>query len=248
MNIKISIITIVYNGASVIEKTIQSVLNQNYLNLEYIIIDGGSVDGTQKIIENYKSQLSYFLSEKDRGISDAFNKGISFANGDLIGLINAGDILAPNVLDIIAKKYSEEYNKHEFYVLHGNIQMSLNNGKVYKPFELQTFSYQMAIWHPTAFVSRNVYEKFHYNINYKIAMDYELFCQLYRQGANFKYIDKILVYMDTNGLSNKNAILGFKEVMKASQKNLNIPYFISILNFYRRCILFYLNKIKKCLV
>lgn len=245
---KISIITIVYNGIDGIKSTIESVLNQNYTNLEFIVIDGNSSDGTQKVVEQFLNNISFFVSERDHGISDAFNKGIKHATGDLIGLVNAGDILAPNALIHVSNAYNSLERKNHQFVLHGNIQMGIPQGKVYRPFDLRTFSYQMAVWHPTAFVGRNIYEIFQYRTDFKIAMDYDLFSRLYAHGVAFSHINETLVYMDLKGLSNKNAIFGFKEVMYASRINFKIPYLITLMYFYYRCTLFYLIKLKRCLV
>ena len=245
---KISIITIVYNGVQEIEATIKSILGQNYPELEYIIIDGASTDGTQKVIDQFLPQITYFESEKDNGISDAFNKGIRRATGDLIGLINAGDVLASKALIHVANAYNGLAEKNESIVLHGNIQMGIPSGRVYYPFHLSTFSYQMAVWHPTSFLSRNIYESFHYSKRFKIAMDYDLFSRLYVSGISFSHINETLVYMDLKGLSNKNAMMGFREVLHASRINLKTPIISSFLYFCLRCSLFYLIRLKKCLV
>lgn len=245
---RISIITIVYNGVLEIETTIQSVLNQAYSNLEYIIIDGASTDGTQMVVDRFNSSIAYFESSPDEGISDAFNKGIAHATGDLIGLINAGDILAPNALQHIANNYLTIENADKMLVLHGNIQMGINSGKVYRPFRLESFIYHMAIWHPTIFVTAQVYQQFKYRKNFKIAMDYDLFSRVYASDAMFKHIDETIVCMDTNGLSNSHAIQGFKEVRLASRENLKISFMMSQIFYTYRCVLFYLIKIKACLV
>lgn len=104
----ISIITICYNSAKTLEETINSVLSQDYPALDYVIIDGGSTDGTLDIIEKYRSQLGYFHSEKDEGISDAFNKGIAAVKGDLIGIINSDDLLLPGALKEVAKPMTDK--------------------------------------------------------------------------------------------------------------------------------------------
>ena len=96
--IKLSIITITLNNFETIEQTIKSVLDQNYSNLEYIVIDGGSTDGTLKILEKYKSKFKYFKSSPDKGIYDAMNKGVAQASGDLIGFVNGGDFIYKNTL------------------------------------------------------------------------------------------------------------------------------------------------------
>lgn len=248
MNIKFSIITIVYNSISNIERTIQSVLGQNYDNFEYIIIDGGSKDGTKDIILKYENQLKYWVSEKDNGISDAFNKGIGRATGDYIGLLNAGDIYTENILSNLneyilkAKKSNNQFN-----IFHGNIQMGIEKGKIYKPFDLQTFKSQMPIWHPTIFASNTCYSSLKYDINFKIAMDYDLFSKLYKMNANFNYIDILVTIMDLDGVSNFNAIRGFKEVMIASNKNLNVNRLISYINFIYKCLIFKFRIYYKCL-
>ncbi len=232
----------------VIQDTIESVLQQNYHNLEYIIVDGASTDGTNKIVKNYKNQIAHFISEKDDGISDAFNKGICLATGELIGLINAGDILAPNALIHVANAYNGLAEKDKQFVLHGNIQMGIPHGKVYPPFNLRTFSYQMAVWHPSAFLSRNIYEIFQYKTSYKVAMDYDLFSRIYVHGVDFTHINETLVHMDMSGLSNKNAMLGFREVLHASRINFKSPLITTLFYFCLRCSLFYLIKLKRCLV
>ena len=103
----ISVVTICFNSAATVEETIKSVLGQNYPLLDYVMIDGGSTDGTVEIIKRYESRLGYFCSEPDNGISDAFNKGIRNAKGDIICIINSDDILLPNVLEQVAGYYED---------------------------------------------------------------------------------------------------------------------------------------------
>ena len=104
-NYKISIITVVKNSLSTIEKTIRSVINQDYKNIEYIIIDGNSTDGTNKIIDKYKDKISLVIKENDNGIWDAMNKGINLAKGEVIGFLNADDLYCPNALTIVNKYF-----------------------------------------------------------------------------------------------------------------------------------------------
>ena len=128
---KISIITVVKNSSNTIEKTIKSVIAQEYRNLEYIIIDGGSTDGTLEIIKGYKKNISIFLTEKDNGIWDAMNKGIKLANGDLVGFLNSGDIYYPNTLETVNHYFIK--NKIDF--LFGSVEKyKLMHG--YKPWKL----------------------------------------------------------------------------------------------------------------
>ena len=129
---KISVITVVLNNKSTIEETIKSVLNQKYPNLEYIIIDGGSTDGTLDIINKYNEQIDYLKSEKDLGIYDAFNKGLKIASGDLIGFINSDDIYTENCFKILKEYYFKYPNKDFSLVLLksiGQSYMVINLGK-----------------------------------------------------------------------------------------------------------------------
>tara|TARA_Y100000816_G_C25989225_1_gene516667 strand:- start:152 stop:895 length:744 start_codon:yes stop_codon:yes gene_type:complete len=142
---KISIITVVKNSSSTIEKTIKSVLAQEYNNLEYIIIDGGSTDGTLGIIQKYKQNISLFLTEKDNGIWDAMNKGIKLANGNLIGFLNSGDVYYLNTLETVNRYFSE--NKIDF--LFGSVEKyKLMHG--YKPWKL-SFSFGFYTSHSVGF-------------------------------------------------------------------------------------------------
>jgi len=103
---KVSIITVVYNNRNFIETAIKSVLSQTYKNIEYIVIDGGSKDGTKEIIEKFKDKISEFISEPDKGIYDAMNKGLKLATGDIVGILNSDDFYADKfVLEKVAKKF-----------------------------------------------------------------------------------------------------------------------------------------------
>src|SRR5690349_11081866 len=119
----VSIITIVYNGEKHLEQTIQSVLSQTYSNIEYIIIDGGSVDNSISIIKKYNNRLAYWISEKDSGISDAFNKGIAKARGEIIGLINADDWYETDAVE----KVVALIGNHD--VAYGNVMYWKNGAK-----------------------------------------------------------------------------------------------------------------------
>tara|TARA_B100001063_G_scaffold240727_1_gene266337 strand:+ start:199 stop:954 length:756 start_codon:yes stop_codon:yes gene_type:complete len=173
---KISVITVVLNNKNTIEETINSVLNQKYPNLEYIIIDGGSTDGTLEIINKYKEQIYYFKSEKDLGIYDAFNKGLKIASGDLIGFINSDDIYTENCFKILKEYYFEHPNKDFFFgavkkhwgVLHG-----------YKPWKIK-FSWGFYSSHSTGFFIKNSSAKIvgTYNLKYKYSSDFDYFYRM----------------------------------------------------------------------
>ena len=242
----VSVITIVYNDVKNIEKTIFSVLNQTYKNIQYIIIDGGSSDGTIDVLNKFNYRISYILSEKDEGISDAFNKGILIAKGEIIGMINSGDSYENNAVELIVN-YFNLLNRKSSLVFHGNIRMfGKGFDKIYKPKQIDSFYRQMPIWHPTTFVTKDIYLKYKYNLSFKIAMDYELFVRLYKNtNIHFIYIPYLISNMSIEGVSNKSAVQGFEEVMKASREHLNIGKKRSLLIFWNRVLLLKFLKLFK---
>jgi glycosyltransferase involved in cell wall biosynthesis len=198
----ISIITVVYNGKKHLEQTIQSVLNQTYTNFEYIIIDGGSTDGTVDIIKKYENQINYWISEPDNGIYDAMNKGLAQAKGDYIGLLNSDDFYESNALEIITNEIKTTPNTDVFF---GNMFI-LNQNLQEK--QLQTYKKGenlhkiFSIWHPTVFVKKECYKKYgNFDTNFKIAADYELLLRLKKQGCSFKYINKPITNFREGGTS-----------------------------------------------
>ncbi|SIT76457.1 glycosyltransferase family 2 protein [Pontibacter indicus] len=210
----VSVITIVYNGEKYLEQTIQSVLSQTYKNLEYIIVDGGSTDGTLDIIRKYESQLAYWKSEPDKGISDAFNKGIALVTGDLVGILNADDWYESDAVANIVNKYEPEC------VLHGNKQYWNQDGSrahQAKP-NLEILPLEMSLNHPTVFVSKSLYDKYgKFDLNYKLAMDYHLLLRLYSAGVKFIHVDRIITNMRLGGVS-ANIEGCYREVLRAKNE------------------------------
>jgi glycosyltransferase involved in cell wall biosynthesis len=206
---KISIITIVLNDETNIAKTIQSIINQKNKNIEYIIIDGKSKDNTIPIINQYKKHIDIFISEKDNGISDAFNKGIEVSTGDIIGFINSGDFLEDSSIYTIYN----EFKKNNIDILYGKTQYWQNNKKMYTYRANHKYLKQfMSINHPSVFVKKDIYNKYGlFDKSYKYAMDYELMLRFYINNANFKYINKTLSNMSLGGISDKNWEKTYKE-------------------------------------
>lgn len=186
---RISIITITYNCASTIRETMESVLAQDYPQLDYVLIDGGSSDKTTEIINEYKSQLGYVCSEKDRGISDAFNKGIAHAKGELIGIINSGDLLMPGALHALAEHYSEDIDIYRTNVRIHNPE----TGKSYREVPSMQFPIcpiRIHVAHPGTFITANAYKKWGtYGVDLRYVMDLDLLTRMYRHGARMQYID-----------------------------------------------------------
>lgn len=184
---RISVVTVAYNSEKTIEQTIRSVIAQEYDNLEYIIIDGESKDGTLEIIKKYTAVYPFIKvqSEADRGISDAFNKGIALTTGVLIGLINSDDQLAHGALDAIDRAYRETGAD----VIYGDtIVNDMENGlrlykKAGKPEQLK---YEMPFIHQSCFICKHVYDSVGgYSEEYKICMDYDMLARIYNQNYKF---------------------------------------------------------------
>lgn len=185
----ISIITITYNSGNTLEQTIKSVLSQDYGNFEYVIIDGGSKDNTLQIVEKYRSRISTVVSEPDKGISDAFNKGIRNSKGEIIGIINSDDILMPGTLKAIANNYDPSIDVYSGNLLFWND----TNDKVIKcvpDLKFEGFRLQYKVAHPSRFIRKDAYDRYgFYAIDLRYKMDIDLLYRFYSNGAKFKYID-----------------------------------------------------------
>jgi glycosyltransferase involved in cell wall biosynthesis len=200
-DIRISVITISYNSAKTIERTIKSVISQNYNNLDYIIIDGGSNDGTIEIVNKYKEHISTIVSERDNGISDAFNKGISRATGDVIGIINSDDYLLEGALNKIASEFD---GKSDIYC--GNILIEdIHTGLKFR--EIPSTKYSIIpifchVAHQGMYVTKQAYSKYGaYNTSIHYPMDLEFAMRAYRLGAKFHYINYDIGVFRTGGVT-----------------------------------------------
>lgn len=197
----ISIVTICYNSASSIEETILSVLSQDYPNLDYVIIDGGSTDGTMDIVNKYRNRLGYVCSEPDKGISDAFNKGVRNSKGDVIGIINSDDILLPGALNSIASAYDGKTDAYR-----GNV-IIVNKDSGFRGREIPSMKFPLApfithVAHQGTFISRAAYDRWGlYDINFRYMMDYDLMTRIYKGGALFKYVNYDIAEFRLGGVS-----------------------------------------------
>ena len=172
----VSVVTPVFNGERYLEETILSVLNQDYDNIEYIIIDGGSTDGTQAILKKYDDRIDYWISEPDNGIYDAMNKGIRLAKGELVGIINSDDYYTAGAVKSVADEASRHPKAHVF---HGNMEFQQTHGakELWRP--RRTFTkyglYRMPVNHPTVFVRSACYRECGvFDTRYRVAADYGL--------------------------------------------------------------------------
>lgn len=218
---KVSIITVCYNSFKTIRKTIECVINQTYKNIEYIIIDGNSDDGTQDIIKSYKNQIAFWSSEPDSGIYDAMNKGIQAATGKIIGIINSDDWYSLETVEKIVSCFKLS----DAEVIYGDIlQVYPNNQIIQSKLEnLSNLNYKMVIPHPAVFVKKEVYKRLgSFNLKYKIAADYELMLRFYKAGVRFKYINTELAYFRIGGTSYSNAELCAEEIKNIALENLDV--------------------------
>ena len=198
---KISIITINYNNAAGLEKTLNSVFNQTYQSYEHIVIDGGSTDGSKHIIETYGNKLSYWVSEKDHGIYNAMNKGIAKASGDYLQFLNSGDYLLDNLtLEKIALYISK--NNFDFY--YSDVINSKTNLIHNYPVKL-TFKYffEYTINHQSIFFKKELFDLFGtYNESFKIVSDWEFILKiLFLHNRTYCHIKQPIIYFDYEGLS-----------------------------------------------
>lgn len=223
---KITIITVCFNSEKTIRKTIESVLNQDYNNIEYIIVDGGSNDDTLNIIKEF-SGIAKIISEKDNGIYDAINKGILLATGDIIGILNSDDVL--NDLNTISDVATRFINNQSLDAVIGDIIFLNEKGKTYRHYSSKGWTPNKLEWglmppHPTFYCKRQNYIKYGlYSLEFKIASDYELLIRfLLVNKIRYEYIPKILVKMSLGGISTKNFLSNLKinnEVLRACKIN-----------------------------
>lgn len=245
----ISIITVVYNNEKTIKDAIESVLSQSYQNIEYIIIDGNSLDGTVQIINNYKSKLSFFISEKDSGIYDAMNKGIKTATGDVVGILNSDDLYYNNT--VIESIMSQFLSNSEIDIVYGDLvyvkrdetQKIVRNWES-QPYYKNFFENGNVPPHPAFFVKRKVYEHAGYfNLNYKLAADYEFMLRVVKKyNFKLKYLKKVIVKMRLGGATNKSFSNIFKqniEILNAWRQNdFKPPFLLMPKRFIKRLLQF----------
>ncbi|KZL48979.1 glycosyl transferase [Nodularia spumigena CENA596] len=207
----ISVVTVVFNGEQFLEQTIQSVINQSYSNIEYIVIDGASTDKTLDIIKQYEEYIDYWVSEPDQGIYDAMNKGIKASTGELIGLINSGDLYTNNAIKQVVELYTVNKPNHEHIIITGAMYRFNDEGtfffKLVKKYEdLNTrINKGMPINHPATFVSINTYKTLDYfDPKFRICGDYDFIFRAYHSSiVKFIFTNTDIAYMRLGGVSEK---------------------------------------------
>jgi glycosyltransferase involved in cell wall biosynthesis len=210
-DLKISLITVTFNAESTITRCIESVIGQSFKNIEYIIVDGGSTDNTVQLINQYQDFINIFLSEPDKGIYDAMNKGIKLATGHVIGMLNADDFFSDtNVLSTVAAAFIQQ----NAAIIYGDLDYINAQDNIVRKWRSGQYKHNMFNWgwmppHPTFYCKRHLFEEFgFYSLNYGTAADYELMLRfMYLNKVNAFYIKKVMIKMKIGGKSNKS-ILG----------------------------------------
>jgi glycosyltransferase involved in cell wall biosynthesis len=218
---RVSIVTVVLNGAATIERCLDSVLGQRAYVLEHIVVDGGSSDGTVEILARRAAAQPSFLSftsEPDSGIADGFNKGIGRAQGDWVGLLNADDWYEDGALAKLAKHMDREV------ILHGRMRLhdpatgaSRESGRLdYDPSRHFRPLETMPAQHPTCFVPRPVYQRIgEFNLTFRLAMDYEFLLRAHLAGVEFHYLPEVITNFDVSGASAQSGNAARREMMAA---------------------------------
>ena len=192
----ISVVTVVYNGEKHLEQTINSVLDQSYGNVEYIIIDGGSTDGTLEIIEKYEDKIDYWVSEADSGIYDAMNKGISLCTGDYIAFLNADDWYPENSIELVVNasiKLKPDYIFGDMDLYNENVFVGKR-----KPYK---YKYGTPIGHQAFFVKTSLMKENPFDIAYKMAADYDFMIKLIKTNHSYIQVNKSLANFRITGTS-----------------------------------------------
>jgi glycosyltransferase involved in cell wall biosynthesis len=223
---KISLITVAYNAESTISRCIESVIGQNFKNIEYIIIDGGSTDKTIDVINQYKNHISILISEPDNGIYDAMNKGIKLATGNIVGVLNADDFFAD---DEVLSAVSLAFGQQDVNIVYADLDYVDNHDKVIRKWRSGGYKHGQFNrgWmppHPTFYCKRILFEQFGmYSLDYGTAADYELMLRyMHLKRIKAFYLKKVIIKMKIGGISNKsfgNRVKGLFFDLRAMRNN-----------------------------
>lgn len=246
---KVSLITVTYNSATTLADTIRSVASQDFPNIEYIIIDGNSNDGTQEIIRSYLGTVSNYISESDTGLYDAMNKGIRMATGDVVGIINSDDFYhRPDAISKVVNAFQEFGCQCVYGDVHFVRPDDLNKTVRYyssRKFNLGAFSWGFMPAHPTFFTYRTNFEKFgYYKLDYKIAADFELLVRfLYKNKLSYHYLDMDLLKMRLGGVSTASVkstwIINQEDLRACRENGLKTNYLRLYSRYFRKVLEYY---------
>jgi glycosyltransferase involved in cell wall biosynthesis len=229
----INVITVVLNDVTNIEETLISVVNQDYVNINYIVIDGNSVDGTIEKIKLYEYKINKFISKSDTGIYNAMNNALKFCKNGWVIFMNSGDTFSST--NILSKIFLKSfYNSSN--ILYGNHIVKYNNIQINKnPSTLDKLWKGMTIQHQSIFIHTNIYSSYKYDEKYVFAADFDLIYKLYKNNFMFKYLNLNISIVTPNGLSESNNLRTYKEfklIVLKNEKNstlINSYYFLTLL-------------------
>jgi len=243
----ISIVTSSFNAAKTIEQTINSIIGQSYPNIEYIVVDAGSTDGTVDILKKYTDKISYWISEPDKGIYNAWNKALKVAKGEWIGFVGADDLYYPEAVQYYIDYINSAPGNEQLDFISSKIEYvdnELNLIKVDgKQWKWPQFSYFMTTHHSGMFHNRRLFEKYgHFDESYRSAGDYAL---LLKPGKNLKagFVDKVTLKMRQGGISSGGLFL-FDEALRAKLASKNVPALRAYARYYFGLAMFYFRKLK----
>ena len=210
----ITVITVIFNGKPFVRTTFDSVLNQSYPNVEYIVIDGGSTDGTLELLQEYDNKVDLWISEPDKGIYDAMNKGIDLSTGDWINFMNVGDRFAsPDVLDKFC-----DHERHGVDIVYGDALIQYENFE--KPFKTHPLT---EIWkyspfcHQASFARAKLLNEYKLDTNFTIGADHDFFYRAYKAGKKFSYLPTVVCYFDgRQGMTKRRIIQAIKDKRTAA--------------------------------
>lgn len=230
MKDKISIIIPTFNAEKTLENTLLSVIEQTYENFEIIIIDGLSTDKTNDIIEKYKNSISVYVSEKDKGIYDAMNKGSKKATGDWLFFLGADDNFYDN--SVLKNIFNSKIEK-AFMMVYGNILYT--NNKVFTSTNNWKNLFYNSVYHQSAFYRKKLFDKYNYNIDNRIASDYDLTLYIYTNNFKTKYYNLTITLCGHDGLSKQGLFVGYEETMNIRKEYLHpaIAFFSNTQTYLR---------------
>jgi len=239
----ISIVTVVFNGESYLQKTIESVLGQSYDNIEYIIIDGGSTDGSVDIIKKHEHAIDYWVSEPDEGIYNAMNKGASLCTGEYIAFLNADDWYADNIIELVSSVIKT--NKVDY--IFGNVSMQdETNGAWIFSSRISQYKYNMPFPHPSLFVRSDHLLNIGFDESYKAIADYDFILKLINKNLKYIYIDRVFAYFRLGGISSSA-----HEMEHFRLAYNHFGFFMAVKKFFYRTKGYYISLpkrvIKKCM-
>jgi glycosyltransferase involved in cell wall biosynthesis len=230
---RVSIITVCYNRKATIAQSVESVLNQDYPNIEYIVIDGNSSDGTQAVVESYSDKISHYVSEPDKGMYDAINKGLRLASGDIVGLMHSDDVFYDsNVVSKIVNIFNTTPSADAVYgdgiYVTNDANEKIVRNRIGGQYNFEKLKSGWLPLHPTVYIKKPVIEKLgDYNLDFKIASDTEFLLRyLYKHKINIIYLNEYIVKMKMGGLSTN-----YKRVLQVLSEDYRIYKYYNITAF-----------------